>query len=90
MTTGLRTRVPSKVLEIGVASALILWRIVTYSALPLWRDWLLLLGFYWIYTALRAGSRDWPCVTVALMAFLLTVYSWNQVPLALQALDLKP
>jgi len=90
MSSALRTSIPSKTWELLPPFALILWRIASHPAATLWRDWVVLLCFYWIYTALRHRGKEWPAVTAASMVGLLVLYATSQVPLALAALDFRP
>jgi hypothetical protein len=79
-----------KLWEITAALALILWRALSYPTAALWGDWVVLLSAYWIFTAFRLRSREWPLVSAVWMALLLALYARVQVPLSLAALDFTP
>jgi hypothetical protein len=72
--------------ELLAASALLIGRLVSRPVSELWRDWVLLLSAYWIYTVLAGGSRHWPRVTVAVASFLLGLYAAGQLPHAFRVL----
>jgi predicted benzoate:H+ symporter BenE len=90
MTSAVRTSLPPKFWEILAALALILWRVGSYPVATLWRDWVVLLGVFWIFTALRHRSPEWPIFSAVWMAALLVLYAGAQVPPALAALDCGP
>jgi hypothetical protein len=76
----------------GLAFAVLLigWRILGRPPGSLWRDWILLLGAYGLFTALASRSRAWPQVTVTLMAFLLGIYVHGQILYTLSILGFLP
>ena len=76
--------------ELLAASALLIGRLVTRPLPELWRDWVVLLSAYWIYTVLAGGSRHWPRVTVAVIAFLFGIYASGQLPIAFRLLGGTP
>lgn len=71
-------------------SLLAIWRLVQPPAVGLWRDWVLILSVYSVFSIYRHKSPAWPTVTVATMAFLLGIYVHGQLPYALSALGLAP
>jgi len=76
--------------ELLAASALLVGRLLSRPLSELWRDWVILLSAYWIYTVLAGGSRHWPKVTVAVISFLLGIYAAGQLPQALRQLGGVP
>jgi hypothetical protein len=81
---------PRQLRQIVLAILLLGWRLLSHPLTSLWRDWIFILGVYWLYTALASRSRAWPQVTAATMAFLLGIYIHGQTPYALSVLGLAP
>ncbi len=81
---------PPVVWEIVAASFLIAWRAWAYGVSFVVGDWFSILCGYWIFTALASRTRAWPLVTGLLMAGLLVLYSWRQLPLTWAALGFGP
>ena len=84
----LRKPVPPVAWEVLLVSLLAAWRAWSHPSSLLWRDWFLLLCLFWIFTALASRTRAWPYVAGTLMAGLLVLYGWGQLPLTLTALGL--
>jgi hypothetical protein len=80
---------PEVLWEAVAASLLLIWRVST-NPLPAWRDWWTILCAFWLFAALASRTRAWPYVTGAVMAGLLLLYGWGQIPLTLAALGLGP
>jgi len=78
--------VPIEVWEVLAASALLAWRILSYPAATLWRDWVAVLGMFWILTAAAGRRRGWPVALALGMAFLFALYAVRQVPWSLAVL----
>jgi hypothetical protein len=76
--------------ELLAASVLLIARLVSRPVSELWRDWVVLLSAYWIYTVLAGGSRHWPKVSTAVISFLLGIYAAGQLPHALRLLGGTP
>ncbi len=76
--------------QIAAALLLIAWGALAHPWLNLWRDWMVVLGIYWMATALLGKSRAWPAATAAVAAYLLAIYSMGQIPQTLTALGFLP
>lgn len=76
--------------ELLAASALLIGRLVSRPVSELWRDWVVLLSAYWIYTVLAGRSKHWPKVTLAVTSFLLGLYASGQLPHAFRLLGGTP
>lgn len=72
-------QVSHKILYILVAIMVLVWRFSVCPWSAVWRDWITILAAYWIYTPFRIRGREWPVVTVSVMAFLLGIYADGQV-----------
>lgn len=68
--------------------AIAVWRILSRPPAVLWRDWLLILAGYGIYTLFARTSRTWPIVTASVMAYLFGIYMHGHLPYALSVLGL--
>jgi hypothetical protein len=79
-------RLPSEVWEVLAASAMVAWRFRTHPAAGLWRDWVVVLGVWWIATAIAGRTKAWPALLGLMMAFLFAQYAALQVPLSLAVL----
>lgn len=55
-----------------------------------WRDWILILTAYIVYTVMGRNSRSWPLVTTSAMMFLLGIYIQGQIPHVLTILGWLP
>lgn len=79
-------------LIVQIASTLLLvaWRVAFHPVQDLWRDWMFVLGIYWMATALLGKSRAWPAATAAVAAYLLVIYSMGQIPQTLTTLGFLP
>ena len=77
---------PREAWEVVAALLLLGWRAWSYPLAGLWRDWVVILCLFWIFTVLAGRTRAWPWVTGAVMAGLLTLYSLGQLPLTLALL----
>lgn len=75
-----RKHLPTEVWEILAASLVIAWRVGTYPAATLWRDWVVLVCGFWIFTVLAGRTRVWPAALGLMMAFLFVLYAVQQVP----------
>jgi hypothetical protein len=71
------------IVEVAVAIALIVWRLAAGSPGTWWKDWILVVAAFWIFTRFKAGSRAWPIAAAMVMAYLLGIYLLGQAPLAL-------
>lgn len=83
-----RRPLPPEAWEILAAALLIAWRVGSYPAATLWRDWVVLLCGFWIFTALAGRTRAWPPALALMMTFLFVLYAVHQVPLSLAVLGL--
>jgi hypothetical protein len=72
--------------EAAAAAGVAVLRAVTLEPSRLWRDWVLLLAIYWIFTVFRWKSPGWPVVTVTAMAYLLGIAVLGQLPHVLAVL----
>jgi hypothetical protein len=73
-------------IEICLAAALLVWRFAANPAAAYWKDWMLLLGLFWLYTTFQSSSPAWPAVLLSVMAYLLGIYVLGQIPHALAVL----
>jgi hypothetical protein len=67
-------------LMVGASALVVLWRLVSQPLALVWRDWLLILALYWLFTTVARTSRVWTTVTLATMASLLGIYVAGQMP----------
>jgi hypothetical protein len=81
-------RLPSWFWEVSAALILLTWRVVWYPWSGLWRDWVVILSLYWIFTACAGKSRAWPAATLLVMLWLFAVYASGQIPLTMDLLRL--
>jgi len=72
--------------EVAAALLIIALRFRVYPFSFLWHDWVVLVCLYWIFTVLGSKTKAWPWITGALMAGLLLLYSWGQLPAAFSVL----
>jgi len=77
-------------LELVLAVALLLARILTQPPGLLWRDWGIVVALVWIVAVLAPRSRAFPTVVTAAGAYLLGLYVKGQLPLMLSILGLAP
>ena len=73
-----------------IPAAVIAWRIYARPPASLWRDWVLIVGLFWIYENLASKARAWPSAMIMTMAYLLGIYVVGQAPHALSVLGLAP
>ena len=76
--------------EMAVAIALIGWRLAAGSPGTWWKDWIIVVSAFWIFTRLKAGVRAQPVVGALVMAYLLGIYLLGQAPLALFVFGIRP
>jgi hypothetical protein len=88
--SALRKPVPRSCWEILAAGAVVGARAWALSGQGVWRDWIVLLALYWMLAAVGYRSRAWPYLSGTVMAGLLVLYGWGQIPFALAALRLRP
>ena len=74
--------------ELWLALALILWRLAACSPAHLWKDWILIVSAFWIYTRYKSGSPAWPVAAVTVTAYLLGIYLLGQLPHAIAVLGI--
>ena len=74
--------------ELAAAVALIAWRLAVPSRQGLWRDWILVLGVYWIVLILDRAGRSGPWPTVVAVVYLFAVHALRSLPLTLDHLRL--
>jgi len=86
MTRERRTRL----VELAIASALIVWRLAAGSPAGWWRDWILVVAAFWIFTRIKPGSRAQPVAAGLVMAYLLGIYLLGQAPQALFVFGIQP
>jgi len=75
--------VPPQFWEILAASLVLAWRLGSYPRATLWRDWVVLICGFWIFTVLAGRTKAWPAGLGLLMAFLFLLYGLGQVPTSL-------
>jgi hypothetical protein len=63
-----------RIAETAVAAGVIVLRLFRTAPEELWRDWMLILAVYWIFTVWGRRGRLWPAVTLVVMSLLLSVY----------------
>lgn len=83
-------QIPPSAWEILAGSLILAWRLLAYPANQFWRDWVVIVSLYWIYTALASRTRAWAPVTVAVLAYLLGIYVHGQLPQTLSVLGAQP
>jgi hypothetical protein len=66
--------------------ALLAWRVAWYPPAALWRDGLLILSLYWIFTLRAYRTRYWLPVTAGVILFLFAISISTQVPFAIDLL----
>lgn len=62
------------------------WRIAAYDLRTLWRDWVVWIALYWIFTVFGRRTRAWAPVTVILSIGLLGIYLSRQFEHTLDSL----
>lgn len=90
MQSDLRKPTPRDLWELAAALGVVGWRAWAYPLRGLWRDWVALLAVYWILALWGSRSRAWPYVSGAVMAGLLVLYGFGQLPLVVQAFGSRP
>ena len=78
------------ILEVAVASALIVWRLAAGSPVDWWKDWILIVAAFWIFARIKPGSRAQPVAAALVMAYLLGIYLLGQAPMALFVFGIRP
>jgi hypothetical protein len=78
------------IVELAIAIALVVWRLCAASPGTWWKDWILVVSAFWIFTRTRGESRAWPFAAAMAMAYLLGIYLLGQAPLALFAFGITP
>lgn len=74
---------PTEAWEIVAALLIIAGRAWRYPLSGLYRDWVVLLGLFWIFTAAAGRTKVAPWVTAAFMTGLLVLYGSGQLPFLL-------
>ncbi len=69
--------------EVAIAGALMVWRLAAGSPATWWKDWILVVAAFWIFTRLKPGAKSQPVAAALVMAYLLGIYLLGQAPLAL-------
>lgn len=72
-------RARSWIVPVGVVICIMVWRFFVCPISAMWRDWILILTIYWIYTSSRSRCREWPIVTLSVLSYLLGIYILGQV-----------
>ena len=67
---------------------MIVWRLAATPPQQLYRDWILILAFYWIFTVFGSRSKAWPYVTGGVMVLLAILYLHGQMPHTLSSLGI--
>ena len=80
----------SQVAEVAAAMILICWRIVDRAAENLWRDWLVLLSLYRIFSVFAGKQRAWAAGTMVFLAGLTALYLSSHLPSTLQFWTQRP
>ncbi|HLF93347.1 MAG TPA: hypothetical protein VJB14_07790 [Planctomycetota bacterium] len=62
------------------------WRLGAYPIATLWRDWVVWISLYWIFTIFARRSKAWAPVTVLVTIALLGIYLSRQLPHTLDTL----
>jgi hypothetical protein len=79
--TGLPARIaPARAVEALGAVALILWRLWDTALVGVWRDWLMILGVFWLIEAVAPEHRWRRPLAIATVAALAALYAVGQVP----------
>ncbi len=79
-------RLPPWIWEVAAALILLAWRIIAYPLSGLWRDWIVVLSLYWIFTACARKSRAWTAVTAGVVLWLFMAYAARQIPMTMDLL----
>jgi hypothetical protein len=69
-----------KCTDVIAPMVLIAARIVRGGVGQLWRDWVVVVSLYWLYTRVAQGSRTWPIVTMLTMSYLFAIYLVGYLP----------
>ena len=77
-----RTR---RIVETALAAGLILFRLLRCPPGDLWRDWMLLLAAFWVYSVWGRRGRLWPTLALVTMGLLLCIYLHSQLAHTLYA-----
>lgn len=72
----------------AAAVAVLAWRLLVQSPGAWWRDWGLLLALFGLLSLRFRRSPAWPTVTACVMAFLLGLYAYGQLPFTLRHLGM--
>lgn len=75
---------------ICLAGLVLAWRFWAIPVSRIWRDWIVILVCYALFTAFASKSRAWPVVTAATTAFLLGIYVHGYLPHALSVFGIPP
>ncbi|RPH49654.1 MAG: hypothetical protein EHM91_02880 [Planctomycetota bacterium] len=78
------------IVEVAIASAFIVWRLAAGSPAGWWKDWILVVAAFWIFTRIKPGSRAQPLAATLVMSYLLGIYLLGQTPLALFVFGIRP
>jgi hypothetical protein len=78
----------SSLWQVPLAAVITIVRMVTLAPSRLWRDWIVVLCAYWIFTVLKGESPAAPIVTVTVMAYLFGIHVLGQLPHVLTVLGL--
>jgi hypothetical protein len=88
---GLRGRIPpSRAAEVLAALALLLWRFWDLALIGVWRDWLAILGAFWLVVAIAPDGRWRRAFTAATVLALAAIYAFGQVPHLRSLLSASP
>jgi hypothetical protein len=79
-----------KLCEVGFASVSLVARALLIPASNAWRDVIVLLCTYWIFSALVSSARAWAIGTAAFVSLLLGIYAWGVAPHILGSYGIQP
>lgn len=72
--------------EIALPIVVVGWRLTWYPPETAWRDWVLILALYWIFTLRAGNTRAWPPVTALVALGLSLIYLYRQLPHSFEAI----
>ena len=78
----------ARIAEVSAAIGLLTWRAAVLPLPGLFRDWIVLLSVYWIFTVFGSRTRAWPYVTGGVMVLLAILYLQGQGPHTLASLGI--
>jgi hypothetical protein len=80
----------SQIAEVVTALLVICWRVIDRAADNLWRDWLLILSLYWIFSVFAVERRTWTVGTAVFLVGLTALYLSGHLPQTVQFWNQHP